>query len=190
MKQINLVPLAVRQKAVNRQTLPYLVLAALIGLAAAGAAWGGFSLQVRSLKATKDSLTQQEAQRAQAAAKDSASLQVNADLLSRVNTLNTLAKADVDWNKAFQYVTTIIPKDVTLQSYSVATAQGVITLKITGEAPSNVSYATFAEFLKQSKGTIISDFKVDGYTYAPSTGRVTFSVQITVPPDLVKFPKS
>lgn len=189
MKQINLVPVAVRQKAVNRQTIPLLVIAGLIGAGAAGAAWLAFSYQSRSLQNEKNTLIQEETEREQAEAKASADLQVDADLSSRVSTLNTLAKSDVDWTKVFTYVASLTPKDITLTNYSVATAQGIV-LKLTGVAPSNVSYATFAEFLKDSIGKTLTAFTVDGYTYEPGTGAVTFSVTITVPPDSVKFSAS
>jgi Tfp pilus assembly protein PilN len=190
MKQINLVPPAVRQKAENKQTIPLLVIAGLVGVGAAGAAWLAFNLQFKSLQATKTEMVQQEVDRQKAISKDSADFQVDADLTSRVTTLNTLAKGDVDWNKAFGYVAALLPKDITLNSYSIATSSTAITLRITGQAPSNQSYATFAKFLEQSVGTTVVSSKVDGYAYEPLTGKVTFSVTVSIPPDSVKFPKS
>lgn len=187
MKQVNLIPVAVRQKALARRAVPYIILAAIIGTGAAGAAWLGFSLQVRLLQNTKDNLAQQEADREAADAKNAQDFQVNADLLSRVNTLNTLAKSDINWNKVFAYVAALIPKDITLGNYSLATAGGPL-LKITGKAPSNVSYATFAQYLNDKKGTLLTDFTVDGYTYEPATGQVTFSVTVKVPLSAISFP--
>lgn len=181
MKQINLVPAAVRQKAATRQAVPYLFLAVLFGLGAAGAAWVGFRVQVQALQSEQERLVQAEADRQSLLAKELADLKIGPDLRNRVDALNTLSKTDLDWGKVFPYVAGLLPKDITVSTLSIATAQGVPTVKLTAEAPSNVSYATFAEFLKEKKGTAITAFTVDGYTYSATDGRVLFTMTLQLP---------
>ncbi|HSI21003.1 MAG TPA: hypothetical protein VLA04_04895 [Verrucomicrobiae bacterium] len=190
MKQLNLLPQAVRHKAANRQSVPYMVLAGLVGLALGLTVWFGFSMEARSLDKEKEMLIADATAAQQKAAKEVADLKVSGDLKTRVNHLNTLAQADVDWDRSFEYVASLVPKDIVLSSYSFGVSQGNVTLKMTGEAPSNVSYATFAEYLKQNTGKTVTSFKVDGYVYAPQTGKVTFTVTVVAPPTAVKYPKS
>ncbi len=191
MKQINLVPPAVRQKAATRQAVPYLVVAALVGIMASGTAWGGFTYQLNALKQNKDQLVAQQQAQDATNAKLEATTRVDADLTNRVSQINALAKNDVDWNKAFAYVAALIPQDVNLSNYSLGTGQAsTVLLKITGNAPTNVSYATFAQYLTQSTGKVITSFKVEGYSYEPATGKVTFSMTISVPKAAISFPAS
>jgi Tfp pilus assembly protein PilN len=187
MKQINLVPLSVRQKAASRRALPGVVLAGLLGLVLPALAWFGLSIQRGALEGERDRVIIEEQGRQAAAAKDAASLAVDGDLKSRVEQINTLAGTDLDWAKAFTYVGSLVPKDITVTNYSLGIVQGKTTLKLTGIAPSNVSYATFAQFLKESTGKQVSSFKVDGYAYSPTNGRVTFTITIVVPPTTLSF---
>jgi hypothetical protein len=187
MKQINLVPLSVRQKAVTRRAVPYIFAAVVAGFVLAGMLWAALGLQVSRLKSQEETLIQAEQLRQQQAAKEAASLQVDADLTTRVNQLNLLAKSDVDWRRAFAYVASITPKDIVLSTYSFGSSTGGTLLKISGTAPSNVSYATFAAYLKEGTGKTVTSFKVDGYTYEPKSGSVAFTMTITVPTDKINF---
>jgi Tfp pilus assembly protein PilN len=187
MKQINLVPPSVRQRAANQQLAPLLVLAGIFGLVAAGAIWAGLTAQRSTLESQQTKLVQQEEERAQQLAKELEDLQLGPDITARVDQLNSLAPQDINWDKAFTYVARILPKDIVLNGYTLASAPTGVTLKISGEAPSNVSYATFAEHMKGQTGALITSFKVDGYMYDPKTGRVTFAVTITVPAAEVRY---
>lgn len=187
MKQINLVPIAVRQKAATRREVPTYILAGVLGAGLAGAAWFGFSIQINALNAQHTDNVQHIQAEVAKLAKEQAATTASGDLQSRVTVLNTLAQSDIDWHKALAYVASLTPKDITLSAYSFATAQGTITLKMTGNAPSNVSYATFAEFLKSTVGKQTVSYKIEGYTYSPATGGVTFTITIIVPSDKIRF---
>jgi Tfp pilus assembly protein PilN len=187
MKQINLVPVSVRKKAANQQLAPYLLFAGIVGLAAGGAAWAGFTAQRSLLEAEHTKLVQQEDERQRSWAAELESLEFGADIEVRVAQLNAMAAQELDWQKVFTYVNKILPKDLILSSYSVASAPTGTTLKITGEAPSNVSYATFAEYLKSEVGKQVQSFVVDGYSFDPRSGRVTFGVTIHIPAPEIRF---
>lgn len=187
MKQINLVPLSIRQKAVSRKAVPYIVFAGLLGLGAAGAAWAGFTLQNRILTSQRDALIQQEIELQAAANKELATLKIDTDLTTRVAQLNTLASTDVNWRRAFNYLALLLPKEIVLTTFTYATGNNTITLKLTGDAPSNLSYATFAEYLKSEAGKSVTSYKVDGYNYDSKTGHVIFSMTLVVPRDQVNF---
>ena len=190
MKQINLVPITVRQRSVARRTVPYLALALILGLATAGLAWAALGIQVSSLQHEQDALILDEQARQQKQTAELASLQVDVDLKTRVQQLNILAGKDINWHRAFSYVAGVTPKDIVMSSYSLATSSNGTTLKLVGSAPSNVSYATFVEYLKQSVGTVVTSYKVDGYTYDPKSGSVTFAISITVPTSKLSFTAS
>ena len=100
------------------------------------------------------------------------------DLRQRITQINTLAANEIDWNKALDLVGSSVPKDIRLTSYSYAAANGIATLKMTGEAPTNLSFAVFVESLRGSKS--FTSVKVDSFVYNVAKGSVNFALSVTM----------
>ena len=180
MKQINFLPAELKVREVKQRMYFFMGLAAVIAVIAVIVPW----LIVRSLstslaaqvavKEEKISIVPSQLQLAQTQDEK----RQFADLSLRTNALNSLAKQEIDWSKVFTLVSSTIPKDVILTDYSLGTAANVLTIKMGGTAPSNVSFASFVETLQAN--THLSKVVVDGFTYAPDKGTVTFSITLTV----------
>lgn len=182
MKMINFVPQGIRERQANQRIIFFSLLATALGVVACGAIWLPLKVEndnlIAQLKASAAS------SQSKAAQSKSASLQ-SADAIKRVGVLNTLSATEINWDRAFALTGDLLPNDVTLSSYSYSTAQGTITLKMIGFTHSNLSFANFVQFLKADKN--ISAQKVEGYSYAPATGIVNFTVSLQVPVNQVDF---
>lgn len=185
MKQINLLPLNVRERSAKQQIVPFLVISVVVAVAAAGIVW--FALR-ESIASTKQTIADQQLEQQQTAAANAKTLQASAvstDLQSRIDKLNTLSKTDVDWSKTFTYVGALTPQDIYLNGFSIGTTDNKMTLQTTGIAPSNLSFAQFMESLRTSKR--VQKPSVTAFTYDPVKGTVTFSVSWVIPTDEISY---
>lgn len=185
MKLINLLPASIRDQEVKQRMVPFVVLAVLGAIGAVVVPW----LTLREVGADlQHQVTLKEASLFQSVAATDKSLQVEkerTDLILRTKTLNKLAAQEISWARVFDLVQSAVPQDVVLSSYNVSVAGTGLTLRMGGEAPSNLSFASFVESLKARKD--FTQIVVDGFTFNPKEGTVTFSVTITVKPELVRF---
>jgi Tfp pilus assembly protein PilN len=180
MKQINLLPIAVRQRAAQQQVIPLIALAVVAGIAAVGIVWAVVNTERTTIKDNLAAVQAADEARTAQEKKDHPEPAVDSDLTQRVAQLNALAKSEVNWSRALSFIGGLVPKDVVLSNYSLAGVQSAPVLKLAGVAPSSVSFATFAEALRTNKA--VTSFKVDGFTYnAASGGSITFSVTISLP---------
>jgi Tfp pilus assembly protein PilN len=179
MKQINLLPIEVRQRAVNQQIVPYLIGSVVIASAAAGLVWFVLHQSIASTKQNIADLQNEQQLEAAAVAKAQQAGAASGDLQNRITLLNGLAKKDIDWQKTFTYIGNLTPKDIFLSGYSIGTATAGITFQATGVAPSNLSFANFMESLRESKFVVKPT--VSGFTYDPLKQTVTFTVSWQVP---------
>lgn len=180
MKQINLLPTEIRERAAKHQVVPVLVIAGLVSVASAGLVWVILRQEVAAAK--QEIIVRHDEQQKQLVAetKRITALSVSGDLQNRIAQLNALAKSDVDWARAFSYVGQLTPKDIYLTNFTFGTANGALGVKLGGEAPSNLSFAQYMESLRTS--TAVQNPKVEGFTYNPSKGgTVTFTVSWQVP---------
>lgn len=185
MKQINLLPLNVRERSAKQQIVPFLIISVVVAVAASGIVW--FALR-ESIASTKQTIADQQLEQQQTAAANAKTLQasaVSADLQSRVDKVNTLSKTDVDWNRTFNYIGELTPKDIYLGGFSIGTTQSQMTLQTTGVAPSNLSFAQFMESLRTSKR--VEKPAVVSYSYEPVKGTVTFTVSWNIPADQIAY---
>ena len=179
MKQVNLLPLAVRQKAAKQQIIPLIIFAVLVGVGAVGMVWAAVNTERSAIQTQLATVQAADAARSAQEKKDHPDPTVDNDLVQRVTELNTLAKGEINWGRAMGYVGGLIPKDITLSNYNLSLLQTGPELKMSGQAPSSVSFATFAQALQSDKD--ITSFTVDGFVYNPANGSITFSVSIAVP---------
>ncbi len=182
MKLINFVPQRIRERHARRRLTSILLVAALFGAGVMVALWLPLSVEVEGNK------KRLEAELA-ASANQPAAQQgiITEDVAARIAQLNTFSLTEVSWPRAFALAGKIIPKDIRLNSYSYGTANNQITLRLSGEAPSNLSFATFLASLKSNKQ--ISSYKVDGYAFTPGTNKVVFGVTLQVPLKEVDYSK-
>ncbi len=184
MKLINLLPPDIREQEVKHKTLPFLVVAVVAAVASVLLPW----LTLRQVAADlQTQVTTKEAGLFQPVAVTAASdgEKETADLILRTKTLNALAAQEISWEKVFVLVQSTVPQDIVLKNYNVAVASTSVTVKMGGTAPSNLSFANFVETLKAR--TDFTQIVVDGFTFNPKEGTVTFSVTVTVKPELVTF---
>lgn len=183
-KQINLLPRKVRQAQAAQRQISVAIMGVAVGLGVAGLLWSSLSLQVKfvetKVEQSRRNKTEVERQLADAQQQD---LLNDGDLRSRVGQINTLSKTEVKWERAFQLVSAFTPQDTLLTSVSIAAGTESPVIRVVGESPSNLSFAVFVESLRKDDQLEITveDVEVEGYAYDPTTGKVTFSLVITVP---------
>ncbi|MCC2631994.1 MAG: hypothetical protein K0S20_693 [Patescibacteria group bacterium] len=183
MKQLNLVPFAIRKRSEYLALAKVAGIGLLLGCLATAALAIPLRLEVASTQKNIEGMKEREAQSEVARMATEKALIGDASDIEKIKQVNALSKTELSWEKAFAKVEALVPKDIRLTTYSFANAGGVVTLKMGGIAPSNLSFAVFVESLRASKD-VISDLKVEGYTYDPTTKSVTFSLTTTavVPP--------
>lgn len=180
MKQINLLPGHIRKQQTLKGLIIGGIFGALIGIAGVGLIWGSLQIQVAYLNGKVTDTKNNQAEVAKQLAKaQNEQLLSNGDLKTRVTSLNTLAKTEVKWSRAFQLINTITPRDIHLTTIDYTVTTDPAQIKIGGQAPSNFSFAVMVESLRSNKA--LSDVEVQGYTFDPTTTAVTFSLTISVP---------
>jgi uncharacterized protein (UPF0335 family) len=189
MKFINLLPQELQHRAAQQRVIPVYVAACLAAGVVVGALWFGSSQRITYLQRTRD-MENTEIQRLQQAVNEVfAEGQLSGsttDYAKKVAELNKLAAAEVRWPSAFAMVGSIVPKDVTISGYTLVQAtSGDVQVKATGEAPSTVSFATLVATLRQD--TRITGLVVDTYSFSPATGRVAFSISVSIPAQYVRY---
>ena len=179
MKQINLLPVRIRRQEQKRKLFLFALFGLGMGLGLVALVYIPVKLNVRSSEQRIEQIkaTQVEREKQLAATQNSAKL--DPDTLARITQLNTFSKSEIDWNKGFALVGSILPQEISLSGYTYGNAAGTVSLKINGTAPSNLSFAVFMQSLATS--TAITKPKVDGYTFDPKGGKVTFSLTMGVP---------
>ena len=188
MRQINLLPVRIREQRGRRQAGLLLLAALFLGGLAVGALWMFWhaegALVGQRLESAKKAVQEQQT----LLAKRQSSLAPDRDLAGRIQQLNTLSQSEVNWAAAFKQADLLVAKDVKLTSLVLAAGTGDMTVKINGEAPSNLSFASFVETLKANHE--LKGISIDGYSYSPSTGTVTFALTVQVPATLITYKPS
>lgn len=174
VKPINLLPLSYRDEARKKMVLPFIVLFGLLGLFCAGSMYLVVQDEVNSLSESRGEIKSSDSP-------NSAKVTVNyQDTINSINALNTVSKKEVDWNKVFASVGSLTPKDITLSNVTVSgitTSAGSISIKVTGDAPSNASFAAYIDSLN-SASSGVSGLKIDSYAYNAANGRVAFGTTL------------
>jgi hypothetical protein len=192
MKQINFLPADLHARELKHRTAAFLVVAFVVAVVAVVVPW----LMVRSVgQDLRQQVTRREEQLALQPTAEDAAGQLEQqrkvdDLIARTKALNDLAKQEVDWSKAFILVSSAVPQDVLLTTYTLTNTANTFTIKMVGTAPSNLSFASFVESLQGNER--FTKVVVDGFTYSPEKGNVTFSVTLTAKTSQILFqvPKS
>lgn len=184
MKQLNLLPYAARKKAAQQRLLPFVAVAALLGLAAAATLWFGMGLQVKRVSAEANQLEQglQKERQSVGSSKDAAAIK---QTVTRISQLNTLSQREVSWAKVFAAVQGVIPPDTQLTSASHVAADGTVSIRLTGVSPSNLSFAGFVESLRRNAS--LTEVKVESYTFDATKGTVTFGIGAKLSPSAALY---
>lgn len=182
MERINFLPQQLLQAEIRRRTAILVVITILIGLGLGAGLWSG--VRVGHL-ITSDQLTQKRVlpTPTPTSATSGHAVVSAADAALRITLLNGLGSAAVQWDKVFALLNAITPSDTYLTTSSFSSVGGNLAFKVSGESPSNHSFATFFESLLQDR--TITQTKVDGYSFDAKSGRVAFSAEWQVP--LAKF---
>lgn len=185
MKQINLLPADVAIKVTNQRTAAFVVLAVVLGVAAILVPWWTLRSLAAGIAENADTrladITGSKVQEAT----DAETTRRLTDVSTRIRALNELSAAEVNWDAVFRLVSQQLPQDVALESLSLADGTSTVTARLSGSAPSNVSFVGFMEVLKAE-----SSFKritVDGFTYEPETGGVVFAITLDIQKDAVQY---
>lgn len=177
MKQLNLLSRDYLSQAQKKRQLPALLLACVVGSMACAGVYFAVKAETAIIQGRSQA---SDAGVGSGAVANPTKALANQDLGRRINAINNLNKAEVNWSKAFAAIGAIVPKDIVFSGYSLAggsAATGVV-FKGSGEAPSNVSFATFVESIKGN--STLKDVTIDSYSYNSSSGKVTFSVSVTM----------
>ncbi|CAN5163128.1 hypothetical protein BH11PAT4_BH11PAT4_4960 [soil metagenome] len=189
MKQINLLPPEIASQRSRQRTIPALVLA--VGAAVAAVLLPWWMLQGVETSLDEQLVKQQQvlgiSQEATAPTDDSFETKSLTDIGTKVQTLNQLAAREVSWTTALDSIGDLVPKDITLSSYTVTTNTTSVVYRMIGDAPSNVSFATFVESLRQNKQ--VTKVVVEGFVFSPTKGTVSFVVVVTSPIVSVQYSK-
>lgn len=188
MKQINLLPKTIQQKANRQRVWIWLLVIFLFGTANTISIWAWMEGKVITFEHELTSWqNKEEAQRKQQL---KLALKADADFQERVKLLNGFSQKETSWSKVFKLAGAITPQDIRLLSLAsaVSVTDGNLSLKLSGEAPSNVSFAVFHQSLKNN--VKISSLKVDNYSYDTGTGRVKFVLTVKFPSSEVAYLKT
>ncbi len=181
MKQINLLPPELASQRSRQRAVPALVLAVLM-------ASGTILLPWWMLRGVEASLDEQIVHQQEVLGISTGTGKVvdeSFEVLSvgeiggKVAALNQLAARELSWLDVLTSVGNLVPKDITLSTYSVSTNPTDVNIRLVGEAPSNLSFATFVESLRQNK--TVSKVVVEGFQFSPTKGTVSFVVQVSSP---------
>jgi len=187
MKQLNLLPNELWERMYRRRFISTAIAVVVLALIGVGGLYMTVKAQVAAAEEQAAERTALEQAAAQKASQDQQQYAINPDLTNRVKQINTLSTTDINWQRFFSYVGNLLPKDIVLTSYSYGVVTNVPTLKMTGTAPSNVSFANFVETLGHAQN--VTNAHVDGYTYNPTKGSVTFSISVQVPITAINYPQ-
>lgn len=181
MKQINLLPPELASQRSRQRAVPALVLAVVAAIGTIMLPWW----MLRGVEASLDEQIshQQEvlgiSTGSEKAAESSFESAAVGEVGSKVAALNQLAAREVAWLSVLTTVGNLVPKDITLSTYTVTTNPTDVNIRLVGDAPSNLSFATFVESLRQNK--LVSKVVVDGFSFSPTKGTVSFVVQVSSP---------
>jgi Tfp pilus assembly protein PilN len=189
MKQINLLPPEVASQRSRQRTIPALIFAVGVAVAAVLVPWWMLQGVEASLD---DQLTKQQqvlgiAVDTAAVTDDSFEAKSLAEIGTKVQALNALAAREVSWMLALDSTGDLVPKDIVLSTYNITTNPTSVVYRMVGDAPSNVSFATFVESLRQNKQ--VTKVVVEGFVFSPTKGTVSFVVIVTSPIVSVQFSK-
>jgi flagellar basal body-associated protein FliL len=186
MKQINLLPQEVIAQQSRQRVVPVLVVAVLAAAAAALLPWWMLQGVEASLE---DQLVKQQrllgVDAREEESKDAFQESSLGEITAKVSVLNQLSSREVSWEKALTALNQVLQKDIILSTYTAAPTATSMVYKITGEAPSNLSFANFVESLRQNKE--VEKVVVEGFNFSPTKGTVAFNVQISIQLTSVKF---
>jgi hypothetical protein len=169
MKQLNLLPEIVRIREAQQQLYTSLVVAGVAALAAVGVLRWAVNSELASVQNQLATVQSQNKPNSTAlSAADTKTVQ-------RITALNTLSKTDTNWPTTFHLIGDLVAKDITLTSYHTTVTANGVDVVMAGTAPSNVSFATFADAFQGNK--LLTGTKVSGYNYDPTKGIVSFTVE-------------
>lgn len=184
MKQINLLPYRIQDQSGQRRAMPFYVMATIVAVVAALIPWWMVRGQTNNLAAERIQREEAAKLAIKAATSQEQERQIES-LIKRTQSMNLLARQEVNWQAVFNIVSASLPQDIRLSMYSFSLGSGTPTLKLTGTAPTSSSFAAFADFLKTR--TEYSKVVVDGFTFDPTGGAVTFSVSLNVKTNLILY---
>ena len=179
MKQINLLPNAIRQKAANQKLVPYLVISVVLAGVVIGGSYYGLKIGGNGWDQDIATATARNTARHQQLLKEQQANQLSPDLQQRIAEINAFSKSELNWNQALAAMGEVVNKDIALTNLVATPGVTDFSVTISGEAPSNVSFANFVAALQTNKN--LSSAKVDSYSYTPTTGKVTFSITYKMP---------
>jgi Tfp pilus assembly protein PilN len=180
MKQINLLPLSIRRASAQRKLIPAAVIGLVLGAVLVGGSWFVLQQENTSLTTQVASATALKQQRVDQLEKERNANKVDETLKQRVDQLNTLSKNEIHWTQVFAQINSLINKDLKITTLSATQADPLsVGIKYGGDAPSNVSFASFIKALQNNAS--LQEMKIDTYSYAPSTGKVTFAISYKIP---------
>lgn len=179
MKQINLLPLEVVAQRSRSRAVPALVLAVVVAAVAVLVPWwmlqgveASLDEQIVKEQGFLGIATSEDARQSETFETRSLAL-----VTTKVEALNQLAAREIAWTKALSGLGGMIPKDIVLSSYTVTPMGTEVIYSLVGEAPSNLSFATFVESLRQNEA--VDKVIVEGFVFSPTRSTVTFTVQVT-----------
>lgn len=172
MRAINLIPSSVLVGRLWRSRLEVAGLTVVL----TGLCCGAFWLLLQQQAGIAEAQANQSKSAATATVKQALSSTDIADTVTRITALNTLATNEINWPQALADVGALIPKDVRLTTYSYAVGPVNVTLQIGGQAKTAAAFAAFASAVQADSR--FSTTNVDSYTYAPTTGVVTFTMTL------------
>lgn len=193
MKQINLVPDRIFQRAQRQRLVSATVVALLIGAA------GGWGTQFVAQQLSAATEAQQEelkvaiqkAKLDQQKAEEEAG--ITPELISRVQLINAIQKNEIDWFRAYTLLNDLIPNDVRLESAVLMESDdpetsGGFVYRLTGDAPNLTVFNTFVARTRTLEADkVISSLAVDGIQYDAENGTVVFSATVLVPTAAIDF---
>ena len=109
----------------------------------------------------------------------------DADTTTRITALNALGTTELNWPVALQLPGSLLTSSVRLATYSYAVTPASITLQMSGQAASTVSFASFIQGLQSNAS--IKTISVSSYTYQPATAGVGFGVSLILDPKSVQY---
>lgn len=184
MKQINLIPADTAVREVSQRTNFFMVVAVLLAVAATLVPW--WTLRVVSSNVETDANAKAAAFAAGDTGESAGEAQRQlADLQRRTEAINQLTATEIDWLSVYRLLEDNTPQDITMTNVSAAGVSGEFVVRMTGTAPSNVSFVSFVDVLKQEAA--FSKLVVDGFVYNPADGSVTFTVSVTIKAESIRY---
>lgn len=185
MKQINLLPPELANQARRQRVIPAVVLAVLVAVAGILVPWYIFGTINEIAAASVDAQEKLLTSSPQDTAKQDAIGKDLAVVANKTTLLNNLAKRETDWDKAFEQLSKLVPREIVLTSYNVGVSTVDTTIRLNGVAPTNLSFANFVESLKSN--TELKSVAVDAFNFSPTKGDVTFTIIVILPIEKVRY---